>query len=152
MILGLAALAVASAPHIEMGDIQARLFYSETGRLSDDLLARKKPFVFWNTIIGEGDAEENADDLFVSIALSVGKFGTPEENEQNLDAPLTITATDEKGKVLGLRTARNLLTGRRGSTTVGLWLSDVTCAGAVTIQARYADQVKTAVLKMACGE
>jgi|tagenome__1003787_1003787.scaffolds.fasta_scaffold20933079_3 hypothetical protein len=152
MFLALAAVAAASAAHIEMSDIQARLFYSETGRLSDDLLARKKQFVFWNTIIGEGDAEENADDLLVSVTLSAGKFGTPEENEQNLDAPLTIKATDEKGQVLGMRTARNLLTGRRGSTTVGLWLNDVTCAGAVTVQARYADQVKTAVLKMACGE
>ena len=152
MFTALAALAAASVAHIQMGDIQARLFYSETGRLSDDLLARKKPFVFWNTAIGEGDAEEKADDLLVSVTLSAGKFGTPEEKEQNLDGPLTIKATDEKGKVLGMRTGRYLLTGRNGSTTVGLWLNDVTCAGAVTIQAQYADKVKSAVLKMACGE
>jgi hypothetical protein len=147
MLLALAALAAASAAHIEMSDIQARLFYSETARLSDDLLARKKPFVFWNTIIGEGDAEENADDLVVSVTLRAD-----EGNEQNIDGPLIIKAMDEKGKVLGTRIARNLLTSRRGSTTVGLWLNDVTCAGTVTIQARYAGQVKTAVLKMACGE
>jgi hypothetical protein len=147
MLLALAALAAASTSKIEMSDIQARLFYSETARLSDDLLARKKPFVFWNTIIGEGDAEENADDLLVSVTLRAA-----EGNEQNVAGPLTIRATDEKGKTLGTRTARNLLTSRRGSTTVGLWLNDVTCAGAVTIQARYADQVKTAVLTMACGE
>ena len=147
MFLALASLAAASAAHVQMSDIQARLFYSDTARLSDDLLARKKPFVFWNTIIGEGDAEENADDLLVSVTLRAD-----ERNEQNIDGPLTIRATDEKGKVLGTRTAKNLLTSRRGSTTVGLWLNDVTCAGAVTIQARYADQVKTSVLKMACGE
>lgn len=151
MILAIA-MAAASTAHIEMSEIQARLFYSESGRLSDDVLARKKPFVFWNTIIGEGDAEQNADDLLVSVTLSAGKFGTPEENERNLDGVLTIKATDQNGKVLGIRTAKNLLTSVRGSTTVGLWLNDVTCAGAVTVQARYADQVKSAVLKMACGE
>jgi hypothetical protein len=147
MFFALAALAAASTAHIEMSEIQARLFYSDTARLSDDLLARKKPFVFWNTIIGEGDAEENADDMLVSVTLRAD-----EGNEQNIDGPVTIEATDEKGKVLGTRTARNLLTSPRGSTTVGLWLNDVTCAGAVTVQARYADQVKTAVLKMDCGE
>jgi hypothetical protein len=151
MILALA-LAAASTAHIELSDIQAHLFYSDTGRLSDDILARKKPFVFWNTIIGEGDAEEKADDLLVSVTLSAGKFGTPDENERNLEGMLTIKATDQNGKVLGIRTAKNLLTSTRGSTTVGLWLNDVTCAGTVTVQARYADQVKSAVLKLACGE
>src|SRR3954453_19055522 len=108
MFLALAAVAAASAAHIEMSDIQARLFFSETGRLSDDLLARKKQFVFWNTIIGEGDAEENADDLLVSVTLTAGKFGTPEENEQNVPGPLTIKATDARGKVLGARTFKNM--------------------------------------------
>lgn len=147
MILALIAMAAASAPQIEMSDIQARLFYADTARLSEDLLARKEPFVFWNTIIGGGDVEENAEDLLVSVTLRAA-----EGKEQNFDGPVTIKATNEKGKEIGVRTARNLLTSRRGRTTVGLWLSDVTCAGAVTVQARYADQVKTAVLAMACGE
>jgi hypothetical protein len=151
MILALALIA-ASTAHIDMSDIQARLFYADTGRLSEDVLSRKKPFVFWNTIIGEGDAEEKADDLLVSVTLSVGKFRTPEENEQNLPGVLTIKATDQNGKVLGIRNASNLLTSTRGSTTVGLWLNDVTCAGTVTVQAKYADQVKSAVLELACGE
>jgi len=146
------ALIAAAASHIEMSGIQARLFYSETGRLSDDLLARKKPFVFWNTIIGEGDAEENADDLLVSVTLSAGKFGAPEENERNVDGPLTIKATDEKGKLLGYRTFKNMLTGVGGSTTLGLWLNDVTCAGTVKVQARFAGQFRSAVLEMYCGE
>ncbi len=151
MIFVLALVAASTVP-IEMSDIQVRLFYSETGRLSDDVLSRKKPFVFWNTIIGEGDAEENADDLMVSVTLSAGKFGSPEENERNLDGVLTIKATDPNGEVLGIRTAKNLLTGTGGSTTVGLWLNDVTCAGTVTVQARYAGQVKSTVLMLACGE
>ncbi len=146
------ALFAAAAAHVELGDIQARLFYSETGRLSDDLLARKKPFALWNTVIGEGDAEENADDLLVSVTLNAGKFGTPEENEQNVDGPLTIKATDEKGKVLGTRTFKNMLTGVGGSITLALWLNDVTCAGKVTVQARFAGQLKSAVLEMYCGE
>lgn len=142
----------ASVADIEMSDVQARLFYSETGRFSDDILARKKAFTFWNTIIGAGDAEENADDLLVSVSLSAGKFGTPEDNEQNIDGPLTIKATDARGKVLGSRTFKNMLTGVGGSTTLPLWLNDVTCAGRVTVEARFAGKTKTAVLEMDCGE
>ena len=152
MIMALALALAAASPKVDMSDIQARLFYSDTCRLSDDILSRKKPFVFWNTIIAGGDAEENANDLLVSVTLNVGKFGSPEDNEGNLVGVLSIKATDQKGKVLGSRTVKNLLTSTRGSTTVGLWLNDVTCAGRVTIQARYADQVKSAVLDMARGE
>ena len=100
MILVSALIVASAAPQIDMGDIQARLFYSETGRLSDDLLARKKPFIFWNTIIGEGDAEENADDILIAVTMSAGKFGAREDNERNIDSPLVLKATNEKGEII----------------------------------------------------
>lgn len=57
-----------------MGEIQLRLFYKGSGRLSDDILSRKEEFVFHNTIIGEGDAVEAADDVLISVEMSAGKL------------------------------------------------------------------------------
>jgi hypothetical protein len=72
----------APPPGVVLGDIEVRPFYKETGRLSEDILSRKRDFVFHNTIIGEGDAVEAGDDLLVSVVLSSGKFGKPEDNQK----------------------------------------------------------------------
>ena len=94
---------------VTLGDLQVRLFYKETGRLSEDVLSRKTEFVFHNTVIGEGDAEEAADDLLVSAVLSAGKFGRPEDNEKFVESPVVIVARDRTGKVIGRRSYPNVL-------------------------------------------
>lgn len=154
--LALFALLVAQAydppQSITLGDIQVRLFYKGTGRLSEDVLSRKQEFVFHNTIIGEGDAEESADDLLISVPMSAGKFGTADDNHKYTDSPVEIVARDVEGKVLGRRMYKGVLTSYEGTEHKVLWLNDVTCAGRVTITARYARTTKTANLVMGCGE
>lgn len=149
-----ALLAAQSSPTstVELGDIEVRLFYKETGRLSEDILGRKKEFTFHNTIIGAGDAEESADDILVTVEMNAGKFGTPEDNHQFIDSPVEIVARDRTGKVLGRRVHQTVLTSNEGVEHKVLWLNDVTCAGEVTITATFAGKSKTARLEMGCGE
>jgi hypothetical protein len=137
---------------VTLGDIEVRLFYKETGRLSENILGRKTEFVFHNAVIGEGDAEEAADDILVSVRMSAGKFGTAEDNHKYVDAPVEIIARDGRGKVLGRRIHQGILTSYKGSEHKVLWLNDVTCAGEVTITATYAGKSKSARLVMGCGE
>ena len=135
-----------------LGDIEVRLFYKETGRLSEDILAQKREFVFHNTIIGEGDAVEAADDLLVSVVMSSGKFGKLEDNQKGVQSPVELIARDANGKVLGRRVHPSVLTSFGGTETKTLWLNDVTCAGEVTLTATFAGQTRSARLVMGCGE
>ncbi len=135
-----------------MGEIEVRLFYKGTGRLSENVLGKKQEFAFHNTIIGEGDAEEYADDLLVSVTMSAGKFGTPEANHKYAGAPVELVASDSTGKVLGRRVHKGVLTSYEGTERKVLWLNDVTCAGRVIVTATYGQQTKTAKLILGCGE
>lgn len=152
VILALLALQAEAAPQITLGPIEARLFYKETGRLSENILGQTEEFYFHNTIIGEGSAEEAADDLLVSVEMSAGRFGTPDDNHQFVEMPVTIEARDSQGRILGRRVHDTVLTSYRGSEHKVLWLNDVTCAGEVTLTATFGRQRQSATLVMGCGE
>ena len=128
-----------------MGAMTAHLFYKESGRLSEDLLARDYPFIGWNTVIGEGDAAEAADDLAVVVRIeTVGQAYLPEQ--------LDIWVTDENDGELGRRRFDGLLTSDAGQLANVLWLNDVTCAGVITLHAKFRGEEKTATLQLECGE
>jgi hypothetical protein len=154
MILSaLMALALQTAatkpPAIKLQPVRARLFYKETGRLSDDILPMRDG-AWHNTIIGEGSAEEYADDLLVTVEIKSEGYG--DDAHTNASA-LEITATNRSGKVLGRRKFDSVLTSERyGRATSAMWLNDVTCAGEITIMARYERQVQSAKVVMRCGE
>ena len=121
-----------------------RLWYEETGRLSENIAPPRK-FALWNAIIGAGDAEENANDALFTVDLkSIG--------EQNIRQTLTLTATDAKGKVLARRVMANLLTGEAGNVTAALWVRDVGCAGTVVFLARLGNSRRSVSLDFNCGE
>jgi hypothetical protein len=63
-----------ATPTVVLGPLTAQLYYKFSGLLSSDLLSRKPPFSGWNTVIGEGDATEPAEDLLVA-ARSVRQVG-----------------------------------------------------------------------------
>ena len=48
--------------------VRAQLYYEETGTLSDDVLSRE--FEFWNTIIGEGDADHASNFTLITVEIS----------------------------------------------------------------------------------
>ncbi|MBB4858969.1 hypothetical protein HNO88_002295 [Novosphingobium chloroacetimidivorans] len=150
LALGLFASASAAGPParpVRIGGIEARLFYQTSGKLSDDLLARKEPFVGWNTVIGEGPVDDAASDLLVDVKLTGSGV-----DEQSVDDPLEIWVTDKAGKTLAKRTITNLLVPYQGALHNALWLRDVGCAGKLTFHARFRMQVKTAALSLDCGE
>ncbi len=145
-ILGTPAIAAAppAASPEKIDRITAQLYYEYSGTLSENIAAPAE-FALWNTIIGEGDAKEPADDVLVTVFLR-GKA------ELVGFAPLKIVAKDAKGKVLGQRNAEPTLADKDGKAAAALMLYDVGCAGKVTITAMMGKSWKTSIIDFACGE
>jgi hypothetical protein len=138
---------MAAAPQVRdsdfrVTDIKAQLLYERSGKLSVDLTGTPD-FAIWNTVIGEGSAEEPADDVLVSAVIS-----GPEE--RNLTVPLTLTALDAKGKVLASRTMTRILAGKVYVRSI--LLKDVGCAGLIRLEARLGASVRREKIEMDCGE
>ena len=123
-------------------DIQARLLYEQSGALSVDI-SDNPDFTAWNTIIGEGSASENANDLLVTAVIRG-------PGEHNLDAPLTITARDEDGKVLATRTVKTILA--ETTTYLSMVVYDAGCAGTMRLEARLGQSVRREEISLDCGE
>lgn len=136
-----------AASSVELVRVEAHLFYKGTGRLSDNLLGRAEPFVGWNTIIGEGSADEIADDLVVEARLA-----SVDGKEKIITGPVALVVRNGKGKLIGSRTWTNVLTSKDGTVVLPLWLNDVGCAGELKVSARYNGQTRTARLALDCGE
>lgn len=120
--------------------IEAHLFYEETGLLSEDLLARANGFTGWNTIIGEGDAKEHANDMLVLIRMQADKF--TDDPEKLVSSPVSVTVANAK-KVLASRTWADVLTSEKGIAVLPLWVRDVGCAGDIYIKATFNGRVKS---------
>jgi hypothetical protein len=121
-----------------------RLWYEETGRLSNNILETDE-FYLWNTIIGEGSAEEQANDTLFTIDLR-------SDGEQFIDQGLTLTAINSEGAVIAQRTYDSVLTGTNGKMTAALWVQNVGCAGTVIFKATFGQATRTASLDFDCGE
>jgi hypothetical protein len=132
---------------VTLDRVEARLFYEGTGRLSDDLLNRAKEFTGWNTIIGEGSAEEPANDLVVAVRLA-----SLDGTEKYVAAPVKLAVRNVKGKVIGSRTWKGVLVSKDGAAVLPLWLNDVGCVGELKFTARYNGKTKTGHLALDCGE
>ncbi|HEU0099785.1 MAG TPA: hypothetical protein VFQ67_13555 [Allosphingosinicella sp.] len=137
----LAAPAAPPAPGI--GAFRMHLFYENSGRLSKDISPPVK-FTGWNTVIGEGSAEEAANDLLVTVEVK----GPPGEA---IEQPLILVAR-AKGKVLAQRRFDSLLTNVQGRTYKALWLSDVGCAGRIEIVATIGRSTRKTAISLDCGE
>ncbi len=62
---------VLATPPYKITSIQAKLFYHDKGTFSRNVLA-KPDFGFWNTIIGEGDAEGPSEATLVLVEVLAG--------------------------------------------------------------------------------
>lgn len=132
--------ATSSAPSV--GAIRMQLFYEETGRLSKNI-APPAEFTGWNTIIGEGSAEEAANDLLVTVEVR----GAPGEDVGQLH----VVARSGK-KVVAQRRFDNLLTTVQGRTWKALWLSNVGCAGRIEVTAAIGRSTRKSAIDLDCGE
>jgi hypothetical protein len=144
-----ASLAAAPAPAApaptapKVGAFRMQLFYENSGRLSKDI-SPPVEFTGWNTVIGEGSAEEAANDLLVSVEVRgpAGEF---------IEQPLTLVAR-AKGKVLAQRRFEGLLTNVQGRTWKALWLNDVGCAGRIEVVATIGRSTRKSAISLDCGE
>lgn len=134
----------AEAVAVHLDRPQVRLWYEESGRLSEDI-APPKTLTLWNTIIGEGDVEENANDALFTVHVRT-------TGEQNVDQPLLLTATDKAGKTLAQRTFKSILTSKEGDAVLPLWVRDIGCAGTVVFSARIGTERQSFSIDFPCGE
>lgn len=135
-----AALAAQSTPTApaELGDIRMFLLLRATGQLSGDI-TQPNDFAGWNTTI-------QADDVLITAEVRT-------RGEQYFDRPaLTIVARGPRGRILGQRSFRGILTSDQGTAYLPLWLNDVTCAGDIQVTVTYGAQRRTETVALHCGE
>jgi hypothetical protein len=82
-------------PPYKITAIKAMLFYDGSATFSRDVLA-KPNFTFWNTIIGEGDAEAPSNSTLVLVEVA----GNPSPNEAPPSRKIELTATSPRKLLL----------------------------------------------------
>ena len=140
-VLLLAALSEA-ADAAAVGGIRAQLYYEETGRLSENIAGTD--FAAFNVIIGEGSAEEQANDLLVAVEIV--------ELGDDAPTPLRISVRNERGRILARRTVAGPFYSESGRLWKAVWLQDVGCAGPLTITATLGRSTRTETIRLVCGE
>jgi hypothetical protein len=145
MMTVIAALLLASTQSASgmLGDVRMHLFYQHTGRLSADV-SKIPDFAGWNVGIGEGGAEEPANDLLVVAEIRTS-------GEQFVDSPLRVVVT-AGGKELATRQFGSVLTSEEGRAYLPVWLRDVGCAGKIQVRVTFRKQTRSKVLELNCGE
>ena len=138
-----------ATPPYKITAIKAKLFYDGSATFSRDVLA-KPDFAFWNTIIGEGDAEGPSNSTLVLVEVS----GRPSLNEPPPSRRVEFTAISS-GKVLINRNTDIGLFGENGKFYAAFWLYETGCQP-IKISARIVGQPQpsslTKTIPFACGE
>lgn len=139
------------AARLHLGELQLRVLYRDTGRLSDDLLHGDGPRATWNLVIGGGGLEGPADDAVVLLPIIADKDETG-NGEAFSDTPIAIRARDAKERVIAHREFTGVLTSGEGKTHLALWLTDVTCQAPLTLEATLGKERVTGRFDFNCGE
>lgn len=143
----LLAAPASAADGVTLGKLTAQLYYKDSGTLSKDILNRKPAFSGWNTGAGEGDAEEPAEDLLVSVTLA-----NPGDDGVFLDETLELWATNAKGKEIARRKFTGILVPYKGNVSNPLWLQDIQCVGLLVLHAKFRGKETKAQVSLDCGE
>lgn len=133
------------SPSAKIEKIEAHLFYEYTGRLSANV-APPAEFSFWNTVIGEGSAEEAANDVLITITISAEPGSYFDTDVLNI----TVLNTDDKSVVLE-RSITGLLIPMSGSTTKAVYVMDTTCRS-LEVVATIGASTLSNTIPFACGE
>jgi hypothetical protein len=135
-------------PPYKITAIKAMLFYDGKATFSRDVLT-KPDFSFWNTIIGEGDAEGPSNSTLVLVEIS----GNPSRNEASPLRKVEFTAI-AAGKVI-LKRASHIGLFADGKFYAGFWLYDTGCQP-IKISARIIGQAQPSsmsrTIPFRCGE
>jgi hypothetical protein len=141
--IAMAAAAQTPSAVPSIGKIRMQLFYEDSGRLSGDI-APPAEFSGWNTVIGEGSAEEPANDLLVTVEILTGEV-------ESVEQPLSVTVRGNR-KILGQRRFTDVLASADGRTWKALWLTNVACAGHVEVTASIGRSTRKTSVSLDCGE
>lgn len=136
---------------LRLGEIRIHVFNLHGGTLSPDLLHSELPTGTWNLAIGGNGLEGPADDAVVVVPVLATKDAKG-NGQVFSDAPITIRARNEKGRVVAQRTISGVLTSEGGQAYLTLWLPDVTCNGDLAIEAVMVRQRVSAKYQFRCGE
>lgn len=148
-ILSVATLALTGVAHAEtteaapeVAGVEAMLLYEQSGKMSVNL-AGNGYFTAFNSVIGEGSAQENASDMVIRAVIKA-----PEQTFSKI--PLVITVYDNKGRVIQQRKIESLLLEKTTHRT--MLLENGSCVGEITLEAKMGKSVKRETLNMMCGE
>ncbi|MEM6476944.1 MAG: hypothetical protein AAF687_12325 [Pseudomonadota bacterium] len=122
--------------------VEARLLYEQSGKMSVNL-AGNGYFTAYNTVIGEGSAQENASDMVIRAVIKA-------DGQIFSETPLFITVYDSKGSVIKQRKIERLLLEKTTYRT--MMLEDASCMGEITVEAKMGNSVQREDLNMLCGE
>lgn len=139
---------VAAAQTATIEDIRVQLFYEYSGALSDDLTKRKDLALF-NTMIGEGDANQPANSFLVAVAVK----GQPETFDKDAALTVTVVTNDKrKAKVAEKAFGSGILFGREGRAVKALFVHDRVCVPLTVTAKLKSGASKTFNLPFKCGE
>ncbi|MGP0059313.1 MAG: hypothetical protein ACLPID_08520 [Beijerinckiaceae bacterium] len=133
------------AADLQVQEIKAYLFFSNSGKLSENIVGSKKEF--WNTGAGDGEAGGAAKNVLVDLVLA-GEDPTPQGEIASLK--VTYQAPGPRDVVIK-KTYKSFFFGQNGVIHESVFLEDATCA-TVQIEAHAGKSSKTATLKFHCGE
>jgi hypothetical protein len=139
-----AILSAAPAQPVTLTAVKAQLYYEGTGRLSPDIISMPD-FVTRNIPIGEGSAEENANDMLVTVQLRA-------KSQENISQLLRITIRGNGNRILSDRSFRAGLTSKAGVIWKAVWVRDIGCEGPVRIDVSFGQQKMSHKLNFKCGE
>jgi hypothetical protein len=148
---------VSSAPSYTISTIKAMLFYDGKGTFSRDVLA-KPDFAFWNTIIGEGDAEHPSDTTMVLVEVT----GKPDSDEPLRKIEFTAAYQYYRKQVKRAVSIKRVVEigsigsiDKPGKSYIAFWLNNTGCYP-VKITARIIGQAQPSTMSktipFACGE
>jgi hypothetical protein len=130
---------------VKLESLQARFYYESTGVLSENI-APPARFATHNTIIGEGDAKQPANDLLVTVVLKASA------KDSNADGPLFLMIRDrKKDKTIAVRKFTGLFF-KETTLVKALYVPDAACLGAVEIAAVFGGRKIVHPLELNCGE
>lgn len=141
------------SPSFRITSIKAMLFFEQTATFSKDVLADRN-FVFWNTIIGEGDAGSPSSSTLVLVEVG-GKAGSYEPTRK-IEFVATYTPNGRNVREITVRrtTEINILS-ENGKFFAPFWLYDTGCSP-VRLSARIVGQAQPSLMKkiinFECGE
>ncbi len=143
-----AAEATSTVP-VVLQDLKVQLFLEGSGTLSENLVGTKKKL--HNTVLGEGDAGEPADALFVTLQFQ-GTKNTRSSDKLARDlAQVKVTQFTKAGnKILLNRVYGGFVFGESGLAHKAFVIDNATCAP-IEVEAKIGKSRKVAKIDFSCG-